>query len=583
MKLRTILSTVALSLLPIVASTQGCTFDGDISSQTDDATELTNYTIDFDRMNETYPDVVKIAKLSDPWTALVKVGDKTIPAPTHLFGEVVNIIPYSNQDKVKDATGKLFERGDQIIAKYFKPGHVGITLKMHRPERRFVDLNSADAANMKEDFKLQDTHIGNIVGVPQAEHGHPGAFTLNNPQSYEGGLWGDPVYSMIFLEPVFPSWASARESDYLDNIRTTLLAFNAVSNFPGDYNGGDPLGAHNPELLLVYVDNMVRAIAGDETAQAFFKEKEHLIYCAELSFIAFSGGLHAPLSRAFMEPRVGTDVWERFVAQVELHNKGVAEFQATGSVSEPSNFVRMNANKKAQMVPITIAPDSLRPLWELAPSPQLAKKQMALVPMTAADIVKEFMRTHIPRELLGESLAPVQAAVLDKMRPGLYESMAIDKLPAASPERQAVDALFDQIVAVVGTQYGSYAEFQEALAPLLEQARKLTGPRPGSLEGEGLFTPPSLFHGAAQGQYQGLIGFQYVGHGVHVSNTRLKEGAAPEPTPVEEIANEVSCNVPDEASGLENRCGAQAPGGCYCDELCSQYGDCCGDYTAVCR
>ncbi|MEM9461019.1 MAG: S8 family serine peptidase [Myxococcota bacterium] len=29
-------------------------------------------------------------------------------------------------------------------------------------------------------------------------------------------------------------------------------------------------------------------------------------------------------------------------------------------------------------------------------------------------------------------------------------------------------------------------------------------------------------------------------------------------------------------------CGNQAPGGCYCDALCSQYGDCCEDYGSVC-
>ena len=583
MKLDKFLTAMALALAPLVASTQGCVSESDTKSQSDDATELTNYTLDFGRMNATYPDVVPIAALSDPWTALVKVGEKTIPAPTHLFGDVVNVIPYSNDDDVEDASGGAFPRGDMIVAKYFTPGHVGIGLKMHRPERRFVDLNGADASAMKEDFKLQDTHIENVVGVPQAEHGHPGAITLNNPQSYENGRFGDVKYSLIFLEPTFPAWAAERQSDYIDNIRTMLVAFNAVSDFPGDYNGGDPLGAHNPERLLLYVDNMVRAATGDEAAQAWFKEAANQIYCAELAFIAFSGGIHAPLSRAFMEPRVGTDVWEAFVAEVELHNAGVKEFQETGSISQPSRFVQMNDNERVRLIPITVAKDDLLPMWYLAPDPDQAQHQMALVPMTAADIVKEFMRTHLPRQMLGEALAPVQAAVLDKMRPGLYESLAIDKLPVDSPERQAVDALFDQIVAVVGTEHDSYAAFQEALAPLMEAARKLTGPRPGGAEGEGLFTPPSLFHSAAQGHYLGLLGFQYLGHGVHVSNTKKKSGATPEPTPVDEIASEASCKTPDAQSGVENRCGGQAPGGCYCDAVCVDYGDCCDDYAATCE
>ncbi len=36
------------------------------------------------------------------------------------------------------------------------------------------------------------------------------------------------------------------------------------------------------------------------------------------------------------------------------------------------------------------------------------------------------------------------------------------------------------------------------------------------------------------------------------------------------------------ASSCEGNCGEQAPGGCWCDELCVQYGDCCSDYQQFC-
>lgn len=32
----------------------------------------------------------------------------------------------------------------------------------------------------------------------------------------------------------------------------------------------------------------------------------------------------------------------------------------------------------------------------------------------------------------------------------------------------------------------------------------------------------------------------------------------------------------------EGRCGQQAPVGCWCDDLCQQYGDCCPDYEEKC-
>jgi hypothetical protein len=392
---------------------------------------------------------------------------------------------------------------------------------------------------------------------------------------------------MIFLEPVFPGWSADYQKDYMNNIRTILVGFNATTNFPGDYNGGDPLGANNSERLLEYVDQMVRAIAGDAAAAAWFQDAANQVYCAELAFLAFSAGMHAPLSKSFMQPRVGADVWKKFVKQVELHNQGVKKAQQSGDLeANQSAFVQMNDNKRVALVEIELADDELPPMWKLAPNAELARDMLALRPMTMADIVKEFMRTHIPRQQLGEALAPVQAAVLTKMKPGLLETMGMDQMPESDPRRQAVEALFGQIIEVVGKQYESYAQFQEALAPLMAAAQQVTGPRPGDESGTGLFVPPSLFHVAAQGQYHGLIGFQYLGHGVHASNAQTKNAAPAEPTPVDEIPAELSCkkaaNAPEGALGNINSCGGQAPGGCYCDDYCHTAGDCCDDKVAAC-
>jgi hypothetical protein len=582
MKLNKVLSVFALALAPILAmGTIGCGAEDDADSQSENVTALTNYTVNFDRMNEQYPGDVPMAKLTDPWTALVKIGDKTIPAPTHLFGDTVNIIPYSNEDGVKDAKGTAFERGDMIISKYVKPGKLGIALKMHRPEKRTIDLNASDATEMKEDFKLQDTHIEIVVGVEKAEHGQAGAITLNNPQTYEDGRFGNPTYSMIFLEPVFPGYAVDQQAAYTDNVRSMLVGFNAVTEFPGDYNGGDPLAANDPARVTEYVKQMVLAITGDETARAWFKDEANMVYCAELAFLSFSAGLIVPLNKATMQPLVGKTIWNKFVAEVKKHNKGVDEFVATGNVTKPSAFVELNGNKRVAMVRLTLAAESLKAMSTLAPDPAIAGTQLALEPLTMADIVQQFMRTHIPRQILGEALAPAQAAVLGKMKPGLLETMGMDRLDATDPRRVAVEALFDQIIQAVGKQYGSYTEFRNAIEPLLDQARNVTGPRPGDTSGSGLFVPPSLFHVAAQGEYHGLIGMQYVGHGVHTSNVEKKGGEAPAPTPVDDL-DESSCTTPN-SDTAPNACGGQAKsGGCYCDAACKEYGDCCADAVSVC-
>jgi hypothetical protein len=39
---------------------------------------------------------------------------------------------------------------------------------------------------------------------------------------------------------------------------------------------------------------------------------------------------------------------------------------------------------------------------------------------------------------------------------------------------------------------------------------------------------------------------------------------------------------PPPGETCEGSCGGKSPSGCWCDDLCSQYGDCCGDYPQVC-
>ena len=38
----------------------------------------------------------------------------------------------------------------------------------------------------------------------------------------------------------------------------------------------------------------------------------------------------------------------------------------------------------------------------------------------------------------------------------------------------------------------------------------------------------------------------------------------------------------DPGASCDGYCGGVAPGGCYCDPLCIQFGDCCGDHADVC-
>ncbi|MBW2702763.1 MAG: hypothetical protein JRF33_18230 [Deltaproteobacteria bacterium] len=507
----------------------------------------------------------QIDSIEQAYTVQVDLGEIKFGAPTHLFGVPVNIIPYSNDDGVTDAEGGAFPLGDQEIAQLFPPGQVGYAIKHHRPQYRTLNVAGMED-DMKEHMKLQDTHIEIVVGVwRDSQHG---AITINNPQGYEDGLFGTAHYPMIFVKPVFPEYLSgAQLTSFMDNIRTMVVGFNSVSNFPGDYNGGDPLAANSPDKVREHVDMMVRSIAGDTLARDFFLDPANEIYCAELAHVATSAGMLMPLNAGTMVPRVGQDTWDLFIAELEKHNAG-----------DSSTFTELNDNGRVALVELSLAPEDLLPAPDYAPADiQAAERQkLAFQPMTMADIVASFMRTHVPREQLGEQMAPVQGMLLEKMKPGLLEAMAMDQIPAEDPRRQAIDGLFAQLVSVVSTPYDNYAAFQTALAPLMDQARMMTGPRDDT--GKGLFVPPSLLHIIAQGKHNGgMIGLLYVGHGLHVSACKKK--AVPTDLDIDPVVE------PDEpfGSSCAASCGGFSPDlECACDEVCEGYGDCCDDYAESC-
>jgi len=552
----------------------------------------TGYRIDLDAVNRIWSNGTPVTSAEELFS--VRIGlptGQTIFAATHLFGEPINPIPYHDADgsQVVDASGQAVMQGDREIARFFPPGRVGYAIKHHRPEHRSLDFGALDGASssaLKEDMKLQDTHIGLVVGVRRllGTEMVDGVITLNNPQNYQGGRFGSPSYPMIFVRPGFPDYVPADLHDaFEDNIRTMILAFNAVSTFPGDYNGGDPLAARTPEQVREHVRQMLLSVAGEgedrEAARAFFGKPENLIYCAELAHVATTAGVLVPLNRQSVVTGglVDASVFDRFEQLVAEHNAG-----------RSTPFTQMNSNDLAHYVDATLAPDSLQPLPEYAGDLKAEESQkLAFRPLTMVEIVEGFLKTHIPRNderLGGEALAPLQGAVLQAMKPGLFEAMGMDDqthdsmlrrheervaslqedledpeidqatrealqhdlqdvhermaevkvhLAGVQQRRAMVDGLFGQIVAVVATPHESYDAFRAALAPLLATARQMAGPRDGT--GVGLFVPPSAMHLVAQRSCDGdvrcggLVGLNYVGHGLHMSAVHLQEPPPPVP------------------------------------------------------
>ena len=527
--------------------------------------QSSGWELDYAKVNKAFPDEaapVRDGHPEDAFSVIVDLGNgKKIRANTHMFTKQVNVIPYANPNVERSEAAQADGRGDSVIAQYIAPGEVGFMIKHHRPAHRSFAIGGG-GPDMKENFKLQDTHVGIIVGVDR--EGKAGAISINNPKNYEQGAFGEASYPMIFVKPTFPQGISAEQQAlYNENIRAMAVLFNTVSVFPGDYNGGDPLAARNPTEVRRHVAMMIKAIGGDLAAQAWFADPQNKIYCAELAHVSASAGILVPLAKSSVVGLKGAgDIvindadWAAFESKVN----GSWPF-ATGPVpsSEPSSANARLADL-ANYKPDFARLANLAPIDTVAGAPKRADglpgKGLAFEPMTMADIVQHFLRTHIPRdpdrqqgtdlEGAGETVAKIQGGILAQMEAGLYESM---KIEAGSPQLQRaitsdeqlmtlpqrlgageqvefhIKDVFDALVKVVGQSYASYGAFQAAVQSWLMVARKITGPRGDS--GEGLFAPPSLLHTIAQGAHPGgYLGLKYLGHGVHFSAVKKSAGAA---------------------------------------------------------
>jgi hypothetical protein len=438
----------------------------------------------------------------------VTSDDFSVVAGTHLFDERLNLIPYDDRDGGMDADGVSLERGDSVVAEYFPPGEIGFAIKHHRPSHRSLELEGEAGIGLLRDLKLLDTHMGIVVGVRR--RGQIGALTLNNPQGYDGGRFGSAKSAMLFLRPVYPAYLGETERlAFRNNIRTMLVGFNAVSSFPLKYDGGDPLGGYDHDSVLELAAMMVRAIAGDEAAAAWFRQPENLIYCAELAHIAASAGLLAPLNAKTFEPLVGAPTWASFRQQVEEHNRGRA-----------SAFTELNQNEQISLIELAIASEELAPVTAYAPpGMEPPPGLLAFRPMTTADVLDTFLQSLVPRRPQGEGLAAAQSQLLASARKSVLVAVGLEQGESNDPRRQAFERVYDRLVAAVGRRYADYGEYRAAIEPLLQEVEKLTVGLAGP--GDGLYVPPSLFHLEAQGLWpHGLLGVRYVGHGLHLSLVR---------------------------------------------------------------
>lgn len=388
----------------------------------------------------------------------------------HMLGlsdDNVNLIPF---DDSKGAN-------QEALAKVIPQGEIAIAIKHHSPK---------PDSEHTEVLKFQATHIQIITGVSG------GAITINNPQGYCSGGFGDSSYPSIFIKPTFPKELNSDQTKaYMNNTRTWAVLINTFSAFPSNYNGSDPLKCITKEMILKFGKAVIAATLGSEEARSWLKQPEQMLYCAELAFVSFNLGLYFPLNKRHLED----------------------DFEALSSSLLSKEFLLGHDNPHIRLVDLEMAPESLDPINEVIPtndeSSSVFWDGLVIKPFHSADIIAEFIKRAIPRIDLGEVKGSiVQVETLKQMRPSIYKVLNLST-PAL---RNEFDTLLDQTEAIVSTPYDNYQQFRAALNPILQKLGEF------SLSHGMAYIPPHCFllrafDSISKDYSEDIIGWDYIGHG----------------------------------------------------------------------
>lgn len=397
----------------------------------------------------------------------------------HLIGlkeDELKIISYDNSNGTEQLS----------LAKAMGKRRIAISIKHHAQKASDDSL---------EIMKLQCSHAQLVV------RSGADVLTLNNPQSYEEGLFGDESYPMIFLMPNYQiEMSEEKVLAYDKNIIAWASLINTYSHFPGDYNGGDPLTAKNLKEAHYFGKKVLDAFLGNADAIEWLKLEDNKLYCAEMVFLALTLGSTFPLTEKFLSLELVSSLRKAF------------QDKRLSLVNENPQFTKLN---------IDLPDSSLMPLRLV--SEEVINNGfgdgLAIQPMLVSDMITSYIKNTVPRRELGESCGKYQVELLQKSKQFLNMFLPHQEIQNSSSK---INSLISKLEIVLGSEHGSYLAFQTTLKAILSEIDNEVA-RISSASN--MFIPPHAFlvraiENKVENRVKGIFAIDYLGHGVHQSLTQ---------------------------------------------------------------
>jgi len=406
--------------------------------------------------------------------------------------KVPGFIGITDALEVQNVNGQTVS-GHEDIAKFLERDGLYICTYQWHKERYGVSLDLRQPLE-KEIFteafiKNEGHHSGAVVPAQRKDQTDKliqSYATYNEPDSYHGGLYGSDGYVAVAQRLVFPEFVTPQQArGYTDSIVCWMGLLNPFTQFPSNYNGGDPTRVSNRATLTEILRNGLLAALGDAGAIAFFKDPANLTYCAEFMFVSLNTPTY-PFNQRGLAKLLNGD--EAKAAQVlalrDQHNAG----QSTVLSRQTGN-----PEFKKFHIQMPVVPEDLLPLDELlaANGQPVDPDTIPVPPFKVSQLIRRAFRVLLKPEEVNndQKLAEARAKLFKSMEPAIVQQLGLESLPSDAPEMVAVRQFLNVVSQTLAQPASSREEFDQQINRLLVKADEM-------LVGAGdraYFVPPRFY------------------------------------------------------------------------------------------
>ncbi|MDY6897293.1 MAG: hypothetical protein SWZ49_04350, partial [Cyanobacteriota bacterium] len=422
-------------------------------------------------------------------------------------------IGIADEEIITNPEGKNISGHEDIVQFLEKYGLLICTYQYNKDRYgEVIDLRWSPQSNyeinelMEIFIKNEGHHSGAII--PAVREGGIKAFaSLNEPDTYHKGLYGESGFVAVAQNLVFPEFVNSQfQRGYTDSIICWMALMNPFVKFSqNDFNGGDPTTVIDKNSLKEFLTNCALASLGDETAIEFLRNPDNKAYCSEFVYIGLNTLVY-PFNLQGL----------KFLLNNEAKAREILAIQEKQNLRQENILSNRSANPEFQAfnIQMPVVPESLPALDVLMAENgvNIDSNSIPFPAFTLSQVLRRAFRTLLPRhqDVNNRKIIQAQVKLFGYLEPLMIKQLGLDNPYAGGFSEEATAEINQKVEAVqkfinliksqLEREYNSYAELDLVIDEIMKQADELMGASDAKY-----FVPPRIYVDFGQNDNDGNL------------------------------------------------------------------------------